>query len=191
MFTASGAQAIQLLLSLIEDYNMVMLLLKDILMVQSMVTKNWTHVDNVFASTNVEPLIVICDMDPRQRGLGTDHIPVLMTLDIPIPQLEESTCRDFRGMNWEEFRKELETHLSLILEPCPLLRAPQFQRAIADLTQALQNAINIAVPVSQPSPHSCQWWSKDLTHLKRLMNWVASQAYKFHTVTDHASHEEY
>ena len=42
LFTVGAAAAVQPLLSLIEDYDMVMLLLKGILTMQSMATKNWT-----------------------------------------------------------------------------------------------------------------------------------------------------
>ena len=42
LFAVGAAAAVQPLLSLIEDYDMVMLLLKGILTMQLMATKNWT-----------------------------------------------------------------------------------------------------------------------------------------------------
>ena len=76
--------ATQPLIDLLEDYDMVMLLPKDIPMLQSMATKNWTRVDNVFATHNTEHLVVVCDTNPRLCGPGTDHVPILMTLDLEV-----------------------------------------------------------------------------------------------------------
>ena len=77
--------AAQPLIDLLEDYNMAMLLPKDIPTLQSMATKNWTRVDNIFATHNVECLVVVCDTDPRLRGPGTNHVLILTTLDLEVP----------------------------------------------------------------------------------------------------------
>ena len=77
LLMAGASAAAQPLIALLEDFNMVMLILKGIPTLQSMVTKNWTRVDNVFAMHNTEHLVVACDTDPRQRGPGTDHVLVL------------------------------------------------------------------------------------------------------------------
>src|SRR6266481_8820567 len=77
LFTASASAATQTLITLLEDNNMVMLLPKGTPTLQSMATKNWTRVDNVFATANTESAVVICDTDPRLRGPGMDHILVL------------------------------------------------------------------------------------------------------------------
>src|SRR6266481_82168 len=47
LFTVSASVAIQLLLSLLKKHNMIMLLPKGILTLQSMATGNWTRVDSV------------------------------------------------------------------------------------------------------------------------------------------------
>ena len=166
---------------------MVILLLKGMPMMQSMATKNWTRVDNIFATANTEDSVVICDMDPRQRGLGTDHVPILTTLDISVPKVEEEGCRNFRTMDWDRFRQELEAQLSLILGPCTLINESQFQKAIDDLTVALQKTIEAVVPLLQPLPHSFRWWSKELSQLKKETNRLASCSYKFWAIGDHLS----
>ena len=95
--------AVQPLIDLLEDYNMAMLLPKDIPMLQSMATKNWTRVDSVFATHNVECLVVVCDTDPRLHGPGTDHVPILMTLDLEVPAGVIENRRNFRATDWSKF----------------------------------------------------------------------------------------
>ena len=75
LFTASASLAVQPLMSLLEDYNMVMILLKNIPTLQSLATGNWTRVDNVFATANTEELVVVCDTDP----MGPGHRPCAYT----------------------------------------------------------------------------------------------------------------
>ena len=127
-----------------------MLLPKGIPTLQSMVTKNWTRVDNVFATHNTEHLVVACNTDPRQQGPGTDHVPVLTTLDLEIPAVVAISRRNFRAADWSKFRQML-THNIPGLHA--LLNELQFQEVVSDLMMALQVAIEHAVPLSKPSPH--------------------------------------
>ena len=107
LLMAGASTAMQPLITLLEDHNMVMLLPKWIPTLQSMSTKNWTRVDSVFATHNTEPLIVVCDTDPRQWGPGTDHIPVLTTLDLKIPMAVVASHKNYRAEDWPKFRNAL------------------------------------------------------------------------------------
>src|SRR6266481_1308585 len=191
LFMASASAATQTLITLLEDNNMVMLLPKGTPTPQSMATKNWTRVDNVFATANTESAVVICNTDPRLRGPGTDHVPVLTTLSFSILSKTEEWQWNFRDVDWGDFREELAKQLCLIPGPCPLLTNTQFQRAVSDLTQAIQATIELKVPVPWPSPHARRWWSKELSQLKKAMNRLGSQSYKYRAVTDHPVHKAY
>ena len=133
LLTASALSAAQLLISLLEDYDMVMVLLKGIPTLQSMSTGNWTRVDNMFITARMEGLVVVCDTDSRLRGPGMDHVPVLMTLDCAVPLQAAEECRNFCKADWDEFRKELAEQLCHILGPCVLPTDAQFQQAVNDL----------------------------------------------------------
>ena len=150
LFRAGTSSAAQPLIYLLEDHNMVMLLPKGILTLQSMAMKNWTRVDNVFATQNTEHLVVICDMDPRQRGPGTDHVPVLMTLDLEVPAAVAESRRNYRAMEWPKFREALAECLTTILGPGALVDEAQFQRAIDNLTSAS--------PARHQPPHPTILW---------------------------------
>ena len=156
--------AAQPLIDLLEDYDMIMLLPKNIPMLQSMATKNWTRVDNVFATQGTEHLVVVCDTDPRLWGPGTDHMLILTTLDLEVPAVAAENRKNFRSTDWSKFRETLAEQLATIPDPCTLLDEVQVQRAVDDLTVALQAAIELTVPMSKPSPHSRHWWNEDLCH---------------------------
>ena len=191
LLMAGASAAAQPLIALLEDFNMVMLILKGIPTLQSMVTKNWTRVDNVFATHNTEHLVVACNTDPRQRGPGTDHVLVLTTLDLEILVVAAISCRNFRAADLLKFCQTLTDQLDNILGPRALLNKSQFQGAVSNLTTALQVAIEHAVPLSKPSPHSCRWWNDKLSQLKKEMNCFASASYRYWAVADHPSHSQY
>ena len=191
LLTAGASATVQPLIALLEDFNMVMLLPKGLLMLQSMVTKNWTRVDNVFAMHNTEHLVVTCDTDPRQWGPGTDHVPVLTTLDLEIPAAAAMSRRNFRAADWLKFRQTLMDQLDNIPGLRTLLNELQFQGAVSDLTTALQAAIEHVVPLSKPSLHSRRWWNDELSRLKKEMNHFASVSYRYRAVADHPSHSQY
>ena len=115
-------------------------------------------------------------------------MPILTNLDISVPKRDEEVRRNFREADWDKFRKELGMHLCSILGPCTILDEAQFQRTVNDLTRALQMTIEAVVPLLQPSPHLCRWWSKDLSWLKREVNRLANQSYKYQAINSHPAH---
>ena len=78
LFTAAALREADKLLVLVVDYGMEMLLPKDVPTLEAMVTKTWTHPDNVFGSDNLGDKVIYCTTDPWLRGPGTDHMPILM-----------------------------------------------------------------------------------------------------------------
>jgi len=130
----------------------------------------------------------VCDMDPRRQGLGTDHMPILTTLDISMPKKDKGVCRNFREADWDKFRKELEAQLCLIPDPCTLLDEVQFRRAIDDLTKALQQTIEAAVPLSRPSPPLTQMVEQRPVPAEERTEPARSQSYKYRAIDNHPSH---
>src|SRR5882724_8944770 len=139
-------------------------------MLQSLATGNWTKVDNVFVSEGQVNCIVICNMDPWQRGPCTDHVPVLTMVELEVLVREEEACRNFRETEWDDFREELAKQLTHIPGPQRLCTDAQFQKAVDDLTLAVQETIDAVVPISKLTPFSGCWWSKQLASLKKAMN---------------------
>ena len=81
LFTARAIREAEALLTLVADHSMVMALPKNIPTLESMSTKHWTRPDNVLCSVNTEAMLVSCTTNPWLRGPGTDHVPILTTLE--------------------------------------------------------------------------------------------------------------
>ena len=173
---------------------MVMILQKDIPILEAKATKDWTCPDNVFCSTGAEGLIVLCDTDPCLRGPGADHVPILTIIELPLPCINrEATC-NFRVADWGTFREDLKSHLLSILLPALLTTEAAFQDTVSHLTMALQDSIQAQVPPSKPSPespHTKRWWSRPLSDLKKCKNRLSSLSYRYRVLQDHPSYEEH
>ena len=87
--------------------------------------------------------------------------------------------------------KNLEAELVTIAGPAPIGSEDRFDEAVSELTEALQGTICETVPWLQPSPHSKQWWSTELTVLKKVKNKLSNESYKYWALTDHPVHEDH
>src|ERR1700690_2653779 len=191
LFTAAALEDAHKLIEILADHDMIMTLPKDIPTLQAMATGNWTRPDNVFASANTEQLIVRCDTDPRLRGPGTDHMPILTILDLPLERKVSPPSHNFRMTDWKAFNEELAACLVDIPLPTALTTEIDFQDVVNNLTSTLQDVIRTTVPMTKPCPHSKRWWNKDLSDLKKAKNKLSSTSYKFRAVPDHPSHEQH
>ena len=83
------------LLDLVAEFSMEMMLPKGIPTLEALATKNWTCPDNVFCSANLGDKVVYCTTDPRLRGPGTDHVPILTVLELPVEQVISDPAHNF------------------------------------------------------------------------------------------------
>jgi hypothetical protein len=139
----------------------------------------------------MEDQVIICNMDPQLQGLGTDHMPILTTIELAAWQSELPTMYNYRMMDWEEFNKELEARLADIPAPVLLTSKVQFHMAIEALTGMIQDTTHTMVLVSKPSPHAKQWWNKELLNIKKKKNRLSSSSYKNRAISKHLAHKEH
>ena len=191
LFTAAALEESHKLIEIVADHDMVMTLPKDLPTLQAMATGNWTRPDNVFASSNTEQFIVRCDTDPRLRGPGTDHVPILTVIDLPLERKVSPPSPNFRMTDWKDFNEELVARLVDIPLPTALLTEEDFQIAVTNLTSTLQDVIRTTVPITKPCPYSKRWWNKELSDLKKIKNKLSSVSYKYRGLSDHPSHEQH
>ena len=191
LFTATALAESAKLLEMVARHDMQMVLPKDIPTLEALATKNWTHPDNIFCSANMVDKIVYCTTDPRLRGPGMDHVPILMVLEFPVHQPLVTPSLNFWEVEWDEFKVELEERIADIHSPEPIRMVEEFATAVTELTRAIQGTIHAKVPQSWPSPHLKRWWSKELSALKKLKNNLSSTSYKYRALMSHPSHEEH
>ena len=190
LFTNPALDAAQKLLDLVSDYGMVQALPKDIPTLQSSSTGNWTRPDNVFCTDHSTETITSCTTDPGQRGPRTDHVPILTVLNLEIPLASETSARNYREVNWEEFDDYLKDRLAQLPPPAPIVTENDFQRVAKTLDQVLRDAVDAHVPRSKPCPHSRRWWTKELTEMKKKANRLSRQSFNFRALPDHPCHRE-
>ena len=191
LFTAAALREADKLLMLLADYGMEMALPKGIPTLEAMASKNWTRLDNVFCSDNLGEKVMRCTTDPRLRGPGTDHVPILTTLELSIDRVESVPSYNFWAVEWDKFRTELGIRLGALSEPVQLHSEGEYESAVSGLTRVLQETIQAVVPQSRPSPYSKRWWSKELDVLKKKKNKLSCTSYKYRAMLAHPSHEEH
>jgi len=121
------------------------------------VTKLWSRLDQVFLSDHSENLLISYNMQPDQRGINTDHLPILTELNLNADIAPEKEIHNFQNVDWAEFCKELSIQLAKLLLPAPIVNQRQLDKACNSLTKAIQCTIISEVPVSTITPKSKRW----------------------------------
>ena len=67
----------------------------------------------------------------------------------------------------------------------------EFNDTVSSFTDIITEVLNYEIPITEPSPFSRCWWTKELTQLKRKQNRLSNKSYKFRLIVDHPSHAEY
>ena len=111
----SRKTAIKPLLDLIYRFDFWMMLPPSIPTLQAHSTGNWTRPDNVWCSSHSSELLINCNTNPDLQGPNTDHLPILITLDIPLGHNPLCPSRNFHAIDWDKFVK----HLTNLLDNYP------------------------------------------------------------------------
>ncbi|KAG2068645.1 hypothetical protein BDR04DRAFT_944448, partial [Suillus decipiens] len=117
----------------------------------------------------------------------TDHVPILLTLDLNLQHTDSTPRCNWREVDWEAFNN----HMSKMLEPhppTPIATEDKFQQAACQLTEAIMETMVTIVPLSKPCPHSKCWWTKDLTNLCKQVSKANCLAYQMQGLPDHKCH---
>lgn len=181
----------QPLLELIADYGMLMALPKDTPTLEALATKNWTRPDNIFCMEITMGALTYCYMDPAQQSPCTDHVPILTSFELHIPNVDVRPSRNFNNVDWKGFNRTLKAILSSFPTNEPIVSEPEFQRIAKGVLDAILTTIEEHVPTSHPCPHAKRWWTRELSQMREHAAKLASDSYKARALTDHLSHEKY
>jgi len=84
-------------------------LLKDIPTLCTLVSGNYMRPDNVIISSSLANNFIQCNTIPADQPARTNHIPITMHLNVRLKAQTDPPWPNFKGTDWKEFRKELES----------------------------------------------------------------------------------
>lgn len=191
LFTTQAHEAAELLLKTIADLGMDLVLTKGTPMHQHYVTKKWTRLDQVFATEHIMEVITICDTLPEERGIKTDHVPIITVIDINMMKAPTQIARNFKDIDWETFRDILKEKTDKLGLPGCIRSQHALNHACEKLTRALQDTIDEKVLHTEIGVKSKRWWSKELTTLHKATEKLGRKAYKLKQWPNHPVHNEH
>jgi len=157
LFTDSATVAAELLIEVVEEARLEMALPSGIPTHCHSITKWWTRLDNVFISENSTDMVIACNALTEHRGINTDHVLILMELDMGIVMNDIKPIPNFREVDWDEFHKALARHLGPVQAEEQIISQRQLDARCGNLTEAIQSAIQEQVLVMEITPKSKQW----------------------------------
>ena len=190
LFTKPAIDNAEVLISAIAEAGLDLVLLPGIPTHLHNVTKKWTRLDQVFITEDAMDSIIACEALAGTLGINTDHLPILMTLDLEITRVAASSPKNFRDVDWEEFRKRLAEKFKQLPKPTRINTQGELNQTCRKLTEALQETIDEEVPTSRLGVKAKRWWTKELGALRRNANKVGRKASKYKDWPEHPIHEE-
>jgi hypothetical protein len=178
------------IIDLLYKNDMLLMLLKGIPMLQTP-AGNWTRPDNIWQCNTPDNPIICCNTVPAIHPPLADHMPIITTLDLPLPHLVVATSLDFRATDWTI----VHSNLSLWLEaesPATCIRSKEeFYKKVDVLVHIISEVLDKNLDERQHNPYKQQWWTKELTELKKMQNHLSRKSFKFHHLREHPIHAKY
>lgn len=154
LFTMEATIVVEKLIEAVADIRLDLALPSSTPTHKHNITKLWSRLDQVFLSDHSENLLISCDMQLDQRGINTNHLPILMELNLIADIMLEEEMHNFQNVDWDDFHKELSTQLAKLPPPTPIVNQRQLDNACNSLTKAIQCTITLEVPVTTIMPKS-------------------------------------
>ena len=107
LFTKDACKAAEILLKAVADLGMDMTLAKGMLTHQHNITKRWSRLDQVFMMEHTMEAVIVCDTAPEERGINTDHLPIMTVIDMELTKAPTQVTRNFKDIDWKIFCKML------------------------------------------------------------------------------------
>jgi len=154
-------------------------------------TKCWSRLDHVFISDGSMDTVIACDTLIDHRGINTDHVPVLMELNLEITIHKAKPIPNFRDVDWDEFCTALVKHLGLEQPEDQVISQRQLDVRYSSLTEAIQSTICKQVPTTEITPKSKRWWTKELMQMHKQTNKLGRESFRHHGEPNHDIHTQH
>lgn len=191
LFTPRNLERAELLIHKLADLGLTMALPASIPTLEATRTKNLTRPDNVFCTDFLLTQVHSCTVAPERRPVCTDHFPILTTLDLPSAAAPQREHRDFRRVDWGTFDSALAARLKTRAPPSEVQTVAEFDATLAALMLDLQTTIEDHIPLAPDTPYAKQWWSKELTLMRREKERLARIAFHQRANPSDPAHAEY
>lgn len=191
LFTREAIEEAEKLIKVLADHGMEMALAPGVPTHVHNVSKKWTRLDHVFVTEHTIDRILICEARLGDRGLNTDHVPIVTRVDASLGRNKTTKTHNFRNVDWDEFRKVMEAQLTGLGFPRRLANQIEVTRECDRLTKAIQETISNVVPYTTVCPHSKRWWTKEVKDLRKKFRKIGREASKCRNSPEHAVHVEF
>ncbi|KAJ3979735.1 hypothetical protein F5890DRAFT_1420886 [Lentinula detonsa] len=142
-------------------------------MLHAFATGNLTRVDNVFCTPDLRNKLISCYASPANQPVKTDHFPITTIFD-----LRTTVWRNWKRVDWEEFREALTQKLRALRPPRELVTEQQFWTTLERLDAMIEEVVKEKVPITKPSPYQRRWWNEDLKNMRRQRNNLGNKAFR-------------
>ena len=190
LFTRQATDSAEELIRILAEYEMQMALPKGIPTLQHMRSKKYSRPDNVFSTPALQDFIIRCEVDPSIRPTSTDHFPIHTNILLPQDKIDTLPSFNFRETDWDDYKKKLEPRLARSPDKPVITNQDQLNTAIGDLTTALQETTQEVVKRRKARPDAKRWWNGELIRMRKELNRIRSDSYRFRALANHPSHRE-
>lgn len=189
LFTNHNITRAEKLIDLVLDLGMYMSLAKETPTIEHFRTKRLSRPDNVFVSNTLEENIIRCEASPENRPNKTDHFPIQTDILLDKEIGEEKERRNWRKVDWEEFRQELDRNIDEIPKRA-IANKKEAENVLDQLYKAINVTIENNVPLVKPSKFQRRWWNKEIDELIKEKTEVQKLANRRRHNPQHEIHEE-
>lgn len=136
-----------------------------------------TMVDLQWASPECYDWATVCKIDTSsEQSHFSDHLAIVTELDLPsnpLLQVQPKSKPNWSKTNWELYQTTLSANLLPILRACAQPEQPDIDEFLANITLAIEQAIEALTPSLTIKQKSRRWWSTEtLNPLKHQANYL-------------------
>ena len=169
LFTKEAMEQAEILIHILADFSLDLALPSGIPTHKHNITKCWSRLDQVFAVEHTIESVITCEALPNQQGPNTDHFPILTVLSLEANRTMPWSIRNFRDVDWEEFKKVLADKVKHWGVLNMIKTQSELDHECMRLMEALQKTIEEKVPETRLGPQCRRWWTKELASMRKVM----------------------
>ena len=140
---------------------------------------NLTRPDHIFCLPELADRIVSCDTRHDWMPAGTDHIPILLEIDVETEMNDPIERWDWHGVTWKDFDSTLSEKLQDIGQPRELTTNGEFISTMDDILKALHGARDGHAKKTQRTKYSKRWWTPELEAMRARCERLGEKSQRF------------